>query len=97
MSNWKDENTDRLVKGLLSLKTEEECYSFLEDVCTIPEIIDISKRLTVARLLSQKMSYSDIIAKTGVSAATISRISRCFEYGCGGYKTVLDRLEGDKK
>jgi len=97
MNNWKDESTDNLVKGLLSLKTEEEAYALLEDLCTINEIIDMSKRLMVAGLLDQKMSYTDIIAKTGASTATISRISRCYEYGGGGYKTVIERLKGDKK
>lgn len=97
MNTWKDESTDNLVKAVMSLKSEEECYAFLEDLCTITEIIDMSKRLAVAGLLDKKMNYSEIINKTGASTATISRVSKCYEYGCGGYKMVIERLKGEKK
>ncbi len=97
MSKWKDKNTNNLAKAFLSLKTEEECYAFMEDLCTIKEIIEMSKRLKVAGMLKNKKSYTDIIKETGVSAATISRINKCYEYGCGGYKVVLERINGEKK
>ena len=96
MSNWHNDNTDNLCKALLSLKTEEECYNFLEDICTIKEVLDIAQRLQVAGMLKKKMSYATICKETGVSTATISRISKCCEYGNGGYKTVLERIDGNK-
>ena len=97
MSTWKNESTDLLCKALLTLRTEEECYAFLEDICTIKELLEMSQRLSVAKLLSRGMSYSQISQKTGVSTATISRISRCIEYGSGGYKMIIERLqEGEK-
>lgn len=97
MCNWHNDSTDELCKAFLSLKTQEECYAFLEDICTIKELLEMSQRLSVAKLLSQGMSYAQISQKTGVSTATISRISRCIEYGNGGYKMIIERLqEGEK-
>ena len=93
MAHWHNESTDALCEAFLSLKTKEECYAFLEDVCTIKEVLDISQRLTVAKMLRGGISYSTISRETGASTATISRVSRCCEYGAGGYRTVLDRLE----
>ena len=86
-----------LVRAVLSLETEAECRAFLEDLMTGREIQDCSQRLLVARLLRQQMIYSRIAAETGASSATISRVNRCCTYGAGGYRTVLDRLEGQRK
>ncbi len=93
MAAWQNKSTDELCEAVLSLQTKEECYAFLEDICTIKEVLDISQRLTVAKMLRSGISYSTISAQTGASTATISRVSKCCEYGAGGYKTVLDRLE----
>ena len=92
MQPWYTKSTDDLCKAILSLKTKEECYAFLEDICTIKEIQDISQRLAVARMLSQGISYTTICRETGASTATISRVSRCYEYGTGGYKAVIASL-----
>lgn len=97
MCNWHNDSTDELCEAILSLKNREECYAFFEDICTIKELLEMSQRLSVAKLLSRGMSYSQISQKTGVSTATISRISRCIEYGSGGYKMIIERLqEGEK-
>jgi TrpR-related protein YerC/YecD len=97
MCNWHNDSTDELCEAILSLKNRDECYAFLEDICTIKELLEMSQRLSVAKLLSRGMSYSQISQKTGVSTATISRISRCIEYGSGGYKMIIERLqEGEK-
>ena len=95
MCNWHNDSTDELCEAILSLKTREECYAFLEDACTINEILDISQRLAVAKLLSSGASYTVISKETGASTATISRVSKCCEYGSGGYKTVIDRCKED--
>ena len=95
MQTWHNEQTDALCEALLSLKTKEEGYAFLEDICTIREVLDIAQRLSVAQMLDQGVSYSVISQQTGASTATISRVSKCYEYGSGGYKTVLQRLKGD--
>lgn len=68
---------------------------FLEDVCTVKEITDMAQRLKVARLLRAKTSYALINQETGISTATISRVSRCLDYGAGGYDLVLERLDGE--
>lgn len=96
MQSWYGKSTDDLCRAILSLKTKEECYAFLEDICTIKEIQDISQRLAVARMLSQGISYTTICRETGASTATISRVSRSYEYGAGGYKQVISRLDKEK-
>lgn len=92
MNNWHTEATDRLIKAIARVKTEEECYALMEDLCTIKEIIDISQRLEVARLLDQNKNYLEITKQTGVSTATISRVNKCLEYGSGGYKLAINKL-----
>lgn len=84
-------DVDALFEAILSLESPEECYAFFEDVCTVKEILDISQRLKAARMLASGSNYADISRETGMSTATISRVSKCLEYGAGGYKTVLDR------
>lgn len=96
MRNWHTNNTDTLCEALLLLKSKEECYAFLEDLCTIKEIQDISQRLAVAQMLSRGISYSTISRETGASTATISRVSKCFEYGAGGYKSVIAGMNGER-
>ena len=97
MSKWQNEETQALFEALLSLKNPEEVALFLEDVCTVKEITDMAQRLRVARMLRAKTSYAVINQETGVSTATISRVSRCLDYGPGGYDLVLGRLDGEGK
>lgn len=91
MGSWHNKSTDELCEALLSLKTKEEYYAFLEDICTIKEILDISQRLSVAKMLKKGISYNNITKETGASATTISRVSKCCEYGTGGYDIVIGR------
>ena len=79
-------------KAVLSLKTEEECRPFFEDVCTIKEFQDLAQRLQVAFLLEEGKNYQEISKLTSVSSATISRVNRCLVYGDGGYRTVIGRV-----
>lgn len=92
----KDENMDYLFKAILSLKTEDECYAFFEDLCTVSELREMAKRLTAARMLNNNYIYSDISEKTGLSTATISRVNRCLKYGNDGYAEILRRLDRKK-
>ena len=96
MSNWHTEQTDELFEAILTLKTVEECYAFFEDACTIKEIIEIAQRLKVAKLLSAGTSYVTVSKEVGVSTATISRVSKCLEYGNGGYQMVMGRVKGEE-
>ena len=93
-SKFKSKEIDELFAAVLTLKTEEECYRFFEDVCTVNEIQAISQRLQVAKLLDEKKTYTEIENITKASTATISRINKCLMYGADGYKLVLSRLAG---
>ncbi len=93
MSIKHTDQIDQLFRSILSLRSEEECYRYFEDICTVKEIQAIAQRLEVAKMLSGGMSYQQTIAHTGASSATISRVKRCLDYGEGGYDLVLQRLE----
>lgn len=83
-------------KAILSLKTVEECDAFFNDVCTIQELESFKQRLEVAFLLKEKMSYAEINKITSASTATISRVSKCLNYGDGGYSIVIDRIKEEE-
>ena len=87
------ENIDYLYKTLLKMETYEECEALLDDMCTKTELASIAQRLVVAKMLSEKRVYSDIVAETGASTATISRVNRSLNYGNDGYGIVFDRIE----
>lgn len=96
MNVWHNEWTDTLCEALLSLETKEQCCAFLDDVCTIKEIQDLSQRLAVAGMLFDGKSYTDIIKQTGASTATISRVNKCLTYGSGGYQSVLSHIKPEE-
>ena len=87
------EAVDHLFEAILCLKNKEECYSFFEDVCTVNELVSLSQRYEVARMLRENKTYLDIAAKTGASTATISRVNRSLNYGNDGYDMVFKRLD----
>ena len=84
---------DRLFETILSLQTREECYAYFEDLCTIKELQDMAQRLDTAILLDQGMSYQRIAREVGVSTATIGRVSKCLNYGTGGYSNTIAKLK----
>jgi TrpR-related protein YerC/YecD len=90
-------DVDALFEAILSLESLEECYAFFEDACTIKEILDISQRLKAAKMLSAGANYADISRETGMSTATISRVSKCLDYGAGGYKIAIERTQHTTK
>ena len=92
MSKIRCESVDRLFQTILNLETVEECYAYFEDICTIKEIQDMSQRLDTAILLSKGMSYQKIAEAVDVSSATIGRVSKCLNYGTGGYRKAIDKL-----
>ena len=93
MKPYPNKDMDFLYRGILSLQTREECYAFFEDLCTVTEIKSISQRIVVAKMLRDKKVYSDIVAQTGASTATISRVNRSLQYGCNGYEEIFKRIE----
>ena len=89
------EKNERLYRAILALETEEECYAFFQDLCTIAELRSMEQRYEVANLLSEGMGYSDILERTGASSATISRVNRSLLNGTGGYVSVLGKMKED--
>ena len=87
------EKNERLYRAILALETEEECYAFFQDLCTIAELRSMEQRYEVATLLSEGMVYSDILERTGASSATISRVNRALLNGTGGYVSVLGKMK----
>jgi TrpR-related protein YerC/YecD len=79
------------------LENKDECYTFFQDVCTINELLSLSQRYEVAKMLREKKTYLEIAEKTGASTATISRVNRSLNYGCDGYDMVFSRLEKAEK
>ncbi|NCC87036.1 MAG: TrpR-like protein, YerC/YecD [Clostridia bacterium] len=96
-SKLRDDNIDFLFKAILELDNIDECYDFFEDLCTVNELKSISQRIVVAKMLTQKRVYSDIVTQTGASTATISRVNRSLSYGCGGYDKVFTRIDKEDK
>ena len=89
------EAVDFLFDGIMQLKSKEECYIFFEDICTINELLSLSQRFEVAKMLREKKTYLDIAEHTGASTATISRVNRSLNYGNDGYDMVFDRMKKD--
>ncbi len=87
---------DRLFDVIMNLRSTEECYDFFTDVCTVKELQDMAQRLDTAFLLDEGVSYQNITSQIGVSAATIGRVSRCLNYGSGGYKNAIDSYKNRK-
>lgn len=92
----KNEDFEFLYNAVLKLKTPEECDRFFKDLCTMQELISIAQRLRVAKLLSEKKIYNSIVAETGASTATISRVNRALNYGNSGYDLVFNRMSPEE-
>ena len=96
-SKFKRADIDELFEAILLLKDEEDCYRFFEDICTINEIHAIAQRLQVAKLLSEKKTYTEIEDLTNASTATISRINKCLVFGAVGYQRILKIMADSKR
>lgn len=88
----KTDAVDHLFQAVLCLQTQEECYDFFEDLCTVNELLSLSQRFEVASMLKQHKTYLEIAEKTGASTATISRVNRSLNYGNDGYDLIFERL-----
>jgi len=96
-NSMRDDKTDYLFKGILTLESVEDCYRFFGDLCTVSELREMSRRLHAARMLRSNHIYTDIAEQTGLSTATISRVNRCLKYGNDGYSHVLEEIERAEK
>ena len=84
----KEEKIQHLYQTILNLESEEACAAFFEDLCTNKEVEQMAERAYAARLLMEGKTYSQIIAQADISSATLSRVSRCVQYG-KGYSSFL--------
>lgn len=81
-----------MYEAILQMQTVEECMKFFDDLCTVSELQAMEQRYQVASLLHQGMIYNDILARTGASSATISRVNRSLQYGADGYALAFERM-----
>ena len=85
------EAVNQLFEGIMTLENIEECYAFFADICTINELLSLSQRFEVAKMLRDKRTYLEISEQTGASTATISRVNRSLAFGHGGYQVFFER------
>ena len=88
---------ETLFEAIIQLKSVDECFDFFEDLATINEILSLSQRFEVARMLRQHKTYLEIAEKTGASTATISRVNRSLNYGNDGFDLAIQRIQEKKE
>ena len=88
---------ETLFEAIIQLKSVDECFDFFEDLATINEILSLSQRFEVPRMLRQHKTYLEIAEKTGASTATISRVNRSLNYGNDGYDLAIQRIQEKKE
>lgn len=89
-SKIRTREVESMLRTFAALDDPDDIYALLMDLCTIREITEMSQRLEVAHLLAQKTPYTEIQRRTGVSTTTISRVSKCLNYGAGGYARAVE-------
>ncbi len=97
MPVYMNELIARLMEAVSKTETPEECMALFDDLCTIKEIQDMAQRFETAVQLSEGRNYREIAQDVGVSTATISRVSRCLNYGSGGYRKAIEKMERGEK
>ena len=92
MTKLRHHDEELFYEAILTLRTQEDCRRFFEDICTIKELQAISQRMRVACLLDSGSNYIEVSEATGASSATISRVNRCLNYG-SGYREAINNLK----
>lgn len=95
--NKRSDKNSELYRAITALDSLDDCYDFLVDLCTQPELKAMEQRYEVARMLDRGMIYSDILAETSASSATISRVNRCLTGGTGGYERAFAKVDAEEK
>ena len=83
-----NEKIDALYELILKLDSKEACAALFDDLCTRKEVENMAERAYAAKLLLEGKTYNQVIAETNISSATLSRVSRCVQYG-EGYSKLL--------
>ena len=86
------ERIDQLCRLLADIRNPEDISALLEDLCTRKEVENMAERVFAARLLMEGNTYNQVMAQANISSATLSRVSRCVQYG-SGYSRLLKRDE----
>ena len=86
----KNEKIAALYRIIADLDSAEECELLFEDLCTKKEVEKMAERLYAAKLLMEGKTYNQVIAQANISSATLSRVSRCVQYG-QGYSRLLKK------
>ena len=89
-----EEKLQALYRQIAGLENAQDCQAFFEDLCTRKELEKMAERLYAAKLLMQGMTYQQVRAGTDISSATLSRVSRCVQYG-EGYSRLLTPNSGE--
>lgn len=89
----KPEKIQELYRIIAGLTTAQECQALFEDLCTNKEIEKMAERIYAAKLLLEGKTYNQVIAETDISSATLSRVSRCVQYGEGYSKILKKEIE----
>ena len=88
----KNEKMQAMYQLIASLDSAEDCRKLLADLCTIKELEKMAERIYAAQLLLEGKTYNQVMEKADISSATLSRVSRCVQYG-EGYSTFLKQKE----
>ena len=91
-----NEIIDEMYELIVSLKTVDDCRDLFGDMCTNKEIEQMAQRIKAARLLMSGKTYNQVIEETDISSATLSRVSRCVQYGNGYSKLLKQSRVTDK-
>lgn len=83
-----EKDIEKLFEVVLELKNKNDCKALFSDLCTDKEIEQMAQRIKAAKLLIEGKTYNEVIAETDISSATLSRVSRCVQYG-EGYSKFL--------
>ena len=86
----KDAKIETLLRLILSLDNIEDCKALFDDLCTRKELEKMAERLYAAGLLLEGKTYNQVISQADISSATLSRVSRCVQYG-NGYAKLLKK------
>ena len=87
----------KLYEILARLNTEAEVEAFFDDLCTYAEIEKMEQRIEAAQMFLEGATYNQVIKKTKISSATLSRVSRCIHHGSGGYSKILNKMMREEK
>ena len=87
----KEEKIEALFQLILSLDNIEDCRALFDDLCTRKELEKMAERVYAAKLLLQGKTYNQVISQADISSATLSRVSRCVQYGTGYSKLLKEK------